>query len=172
MPFSTFRAGLIAALLGLPLGLQAEPGPPAGEVLLTVTGLPDGTPARLDRAALAALSEDAFTTTTIWTDGPQRFEGVSLHDLLAALEVTPPAEAVLRVSAVNDYAVDIPLSDARDVDGPIVAHLHNGAPLPRRGNGPLWIVYPYDADPDWRTEVAYARSVWQLDRIELVDPAR
>jgi len=31
------------------------------------------------------------------------------------------------------------------------------------------MVYPYDADPRFRTEITYANSIWQLDRIEISD---
>ncbi|MDP5360810.1 MAG: oxidoreductase, partial [Paracoccaceae bacterium] len=34
--------------------------------------------------------------------------------------------------------------------------------------GPLWVVYPYDMSADYRSEVIYYRSIWQLDRIEVV----
>ncbi|RYH00603.1 oxidoreductase, partial [Salipiger sp. IMCC34102] len=36
-----------------------------------------------------------------------------------------------------------------------------------RDKGPLWIVYPYDDTPEYRSEVIYSRSIWQLDRIEV-----
>ena len=39
-----------------------------------------------------------------------------------------------------------------------------------RDKGPLWLVYPYDADTAYQSEVIYARSVWQLDRIEVLRP--
>ena len=38
-----------------------------------------------------------------------------------------------------------------------------------RDKGPLWIVYPFDSNPSYSTEVTYARSIWQLDRIEVLD---
>jgi hypothetical protein len=31
--------------------------------------------------------------------------------------------------------------------------------------GPFWLVYNYDANPEFRTELIYARSIWQLARI-------
>ena len=36
-----------------------------------------------------------------------------------------------------------------------------------RAQGPLWIVYPYDAAEAYRTKVIYARSIWQLDRLHI-----
>jgi hypothetical protein len=48
-----------------------------------------------------------------------------------------------------------------------VAYLRNGAEMSMRDKGPLWIVYPYDAKPDYQSELIYSRSIWQLDRIEV-----
>ncbi|WP_296762669.1 hypothetical protein [Sediminimonas sp.] len=36
-----------------------------------------------------------------------------------------------------------------------------------RDKGPVWLLYPFDSAPRFRTELHYARSVWQLDRIEI-----
>jgi hypothetical protein len=103
-----------------------------------------------------------FTTTTIWTDGPQSFSGVPLAALLAHLGIE---DGTLRAIAANDYAVEIPVSSITDA-APILAFTQNGAPMSRRDRGPIWLVYPYDSDPVFRTEVIYSRSIWQLDRIE------
>jgi len=102
-------------------------------------------------------------TTTIWTEGMQTFEGVALVDLLAAIEAEG---ANLRAIALNDYAVDIPVSDAVE-GGPIVAFLRNGETMSLRDKGPLWVIYPFDSSPEYQTEQIYSRSIWQLDRIEV-----
>jgi hypothetical protein len=140
---------------------------PEGEVLLTVSGdiaatNADGA-AAFDRAMLEAMEPVTFTTTTTWTEGPQTFTGVELADLLDALGVT---EGTLRAMAINDYGVDIPVADAV-AGGPIVAYLRDGDPMSVRDKGPLWIVYPFDAKPEYQTEVIFSRSIWQLDRIEV-----
>ena len=74
---------------------------------------------------------------------------------------------MLRATAINNYAIEIPVSDAVN-EGPIIAYLMDGKKMSVRDKGPLWIVYPYDANPDYRSEVVYSRSIWQLDRIEFV----
>ena len=138
---------------------------PTGEVLLTISGDIDKSNgdggARFDRAMLEALPAVTFRTSTIWTEGVSEFTGVSLHDLMSAVGVT---EGKLAATAINDYAVEIPLSDATE-NGPIVAYEMNGAPMSVRSKGPLWIVYPFDSNPKYQTEVIYSRSIWQLDRI-------
>ena len=112
---------------------------------------------------LEALGAENFETTTIWTEGVQSFTGVPLNTLLDALGAEGET---LRAIALNDYAVEIPASDAED-GGPIVAYLQNGAPMSVREKGPLWIVYPYDARTDYQTEQIYSRSIWQLVSIEI-----
>jgi len=165
----TFR--LVLSLLALAFAVHAAPaqplGPPSGDVVLTVTGEiavanAEGA-AVFDRAMLEAMEPVEFTTTTTWTVGPQVFTGVLLRDLLAALGVT---DGTIRASAANDYAVDIPVSDAVE-GGPIVAYLLNGQPMSLREKGPLWIVYPYDAKLEYQSEVIYSRSIWHLERMEI-----
>lgn len=126
----------------------------------------EGNSAATQRFTLSALREFeavSFETETIWTDGVQQFTGVSLHHLISQFDVT---EGVLHARAVNDYEVQIPLSDAIE-GGPIIAYERNGKEMSLRSKGPLWIIYPYDSNPTYRTEVIYSRSIWQLDNIRI-----
>ncbi|WP_235823648.1 molybdopterin-dependent oxidoreductase [Actibacterium lipolyticum] len=131
------------------------------EIILTVSGDVEGH--LFDLADLEAMAQTTISTSTIWTEGVQEFQGVLLKTFLDSLEVT---EGTLKVTAINDYAVEVPVSDAVE-NGPIIAYMHNGNYMPVRDKGPLWLVYPYDADPGYRAEMIYARSIWQLDRIEI-----
>lgn len=153
---------------GLP-AIASDLAAPAGEVMLTVSGTVettnvDGT-AQLDLDMLEAMDTTTIETSTIWTEGMQTFEGVSLAALVEALGITGET---LRATAINDYEIEIPMTDAVE-GGPIVAYRQNGDTMSLRDKGPLWIIYPYDADADYRTEVIYSRSIWQMDRIEAVD---
>lgn len=140
--------------------------PPDGETILTVSGAIGRTNregvASFDRAMLEALGETGFTTSTIWTDRAHRFTGVSLARLLEAVDAW--GATTLSATAINDYAVSIPVSDAVE-GGPVVVYAIDGAPMSVRDKGPLWLLYPFDDVPDYRNEVIYARSIWQLDRI-------
>jgi hypothetical protein len=148
----------------------AEMPQPSGAVVLTVTGQIGVSnragEAQFDMAMLHHLAEHSFETTTIWTEGPQRFTGVQLSELVRTLNVS---EGSIRATAINDYSIDIPLEDAVD-GGALVAYARNGAPMSVRENGPLWIVYPYDINPAYQSEIVYSRSIWQLDRLEFVTP--
>jgi hypothetical protein len=41
-------------------------------------------------------------------------------------------------------------------------------PMSVREKGPLWVIYPFDDVPEYQNETIYSRSIWQLDRIEVV----
>lgn len=142
---------------------------PKGDVLLTVSGAIDvannGDTAEFDLSMLQALDDTTVKTTTIWTEGEQIFQGVSLDALMKRLGVDA---GTLRATAINDYSVEIPVSDAVP-GGPILAYLLNGDTMSIRDKGPLWVIYPFDANVDYRSEVIYSRSIWQLDRIEAID---
>jgi hypothetical protein len=162
---TVLSAATLVVALAAP-GFGAELAAPKGDVLLTVSGnvgvKNTNDTAALDRDMLEAMTPTTITTSTIWTDGVHSFQGVSLKDLVAALEIQG---ATLRATAVNDYAVEIPLSDAVE-GGPIIAYRIDGNEMSLREKGPLWVIYPYDANADYRKEVIYSRSIWQLDRIE------
>lgn len=138
---------------------------PANTVILTISGAVDNETAdglvTLDLDILKSMDTKVFTTATIWLEDEVEFTGVSLRDLLDYAGATGSSfDAV----ALNDYKVKIP-ADAITKDAPIVAYLMDGEEMSSRGKGPLWVVYPYDADAKYRTEVTYSRSIWQLDRI-------
>jgi hypothetical protein len=165
--------GRVLPALGLLLVLcvtavKADQQPtPTGGALLTATGDVAAPGGKMDFAlkALEALPKTSFATTTPWTTGVVAFTGVELKDLLAAIGARG---RTLHCIALNDYAVDIPVADAVK-GGPIVAYLSDGKPMSVRQKGPLWIVYPYDATSEYRSETVYARSIWQLIRIDVVD---
>jgi hypothetical protein len=165
------RAALTSAFLAFALS-AADAAPlaePQGEVILTVTGniraTNTGDTAQFDLAMLQDIDGTEIATTTIWTDGVQQFKGVSLLELVNVLGVST---GTLLASAINDYTVSIPVSDAVK-DGPIIAYLLDGETMSVRGKGPLWVIYPYDQNAAYRSEVTYTRSIWQLDRIEVSD---
>ena len=118
-----------------------------------------------DIEALQELGGATIQTSTIWTEGVQSFTGVPMKTLVAEFGLTSGS---LRASAINDYAIDFPVEDAMK-DGPMIAYHRNGKPMTVRDKGPLWIVFPFDSDPKFQTEVVHARSIWQLDRIEILD---
>lgn len=114
-------------------------------------------------AQLEALPSAGFRTSTIWTQGPQTFEGVWFATMLRELGVS---EGTVVLSAFNDYSITAQAADFTE-GGALLAFRRNGRPMTSRNNGPLWLVWNYDADPDFRTESIYALSIWQLDQITI-----
>jgi hypothetical protein len=160
-------ATAIVALISVPVFAQ-DFDAPTGDVLLTVSGLgedsnADGT-ALFDLEMLQTLGGSIVETSTIWTNGTHTFQGVPLYVFVKSLGISGET---LRATAVNNYSVDIPLSDAVE-NGPIIAYRMDGKLMSVRDKGPLWIIYRYDDDVAFRSEVIYSRSIWQVDRLEVL----
>ena len=142
--------------------------PPAGKVILTVSGnianTNAGDQATFDRAMLEAfgLSELALKTTP-WTDGEQVFNGVLASKVLDAVGASG---SVIVARALNDYQIKIPLSDFTEY--PVLFALkQNGRYMRVRDKGPIWIVYPKTSFPELDTEEINDRWIWQLSHISI-----
>lgn len=162
-------------LLALPL-LLTSPAPwaltPArAGALLTVSGSSLGPPAADGRAAfdltaLQQLTQRKIVTATPWYSAASEFTGPLLRDVLAAAGAPASVNGTLRCTALNDYRVEIPIDDMRRY-GIVVAHLFNGRPMSVREKGPLFVIYPFDEQPQLRTSTYYNRCIWQLKAIDL-----
>ena len=126
------------------LSVSYEKAPQAAQVL----GLAD-----LDK-----LRQLEFETSTPWTHGIKTFSGPPLSEVLASAGIR--AER-FRLVALNDYSAEIRM-DEMGTDYPIVATRIDGQIIPVRTNGPFWIIFPYDAGAEYRTEMPLSQSVWQL----------
>ena len=162
-----FALAMLAALLAAPTAEALER--PSGPVILTISGSITQTNApgvaEFDLDMLRRIDSVSFDTTTIWTDGVSRFEGVRLSVLL---DTVGAEGGTLTAKALNDYSVSFPVAEV-ETDAPILAFRRDGAAMSVRDKGPLWILYPYDASPAYRSEQIYSRSVWQLERLR-IDP--
>jgi hypothetical protein len=159
-------AGLIAA--GSPGSLAMAGGTlpaPTGELVLTVDGsianTTDGSAALFDLAALEALGLSTVETSTPWTDGVVRYEGVLARDLMRHVGASGTKVVA---TALNDYLAEIPLSDFADYDV-ILALKADGKYLPIRDKGPIFILYPLDSDAALLNNTIYSRCVWQLAKL-------
>lgn len=159
-----FAAGSFFAITIAPAVAETLPAP-QGKVLLTISGSLNNETAggvvALDLDILKSMETKTFTTSTIWLENEVEFTAVSLHDILEHAGATG---SMINTIALNDYQVEFP-RDEIGPDAPFVAFLMDGKEMSARGKGPLWIVYPYDEGAQYRTEVTYSRSIWQLDRI-------
>lgn len=162
-------AGIAFGFLATAAQLRADELPrPTGPVILVLSGSITNTNApggrsEFDRAMLEALGTDSLTTTTNWTDGPQVFDGVRVSKVLTAVGAHG---TVALGTALNDYAVEIPVSDF--LDYPVLLALRaNGVELTSRDKGPIWIVYPRDDFSALRDPRNDLKWIWQLRSIEI-----
>ena len=110
-----------------------------------------------------ALPQTTFSTKTIWTDGVISFSGPALMSVLDWLEAEP---GKITASAANDYSITL-APHTIDQNFPILATRKNGLPFSLRESGPIWLVYPYDSDPKYSTDLFYSQSVWQLTHLSV-----
>lgn len=136
--------------------------PAKGKVVLTITGKigqkNTANAATFDMAMIEKLPQQTFTTMTPWDKKPIEFTGPLLRDVLGAAKAQG---SVIKAAALNDYQTTIPVEDAQKFDV-VVAHKMNGANIPIKTKGPLFIVYPFDKKTELRSTVYYERSAWQL----------
>lgn len=154
---SMFRAAALFVCFAGPLAAQ-DPS------ALQVTAA-DGETRSFSIADLDAMDQVTVTTTTIWTEGEVTFSGPALSQVL---ELAGIENQALTLTALNDYAIEMPGPEA-DANYPILATRMDGETMSVRDKGPFWIVYPYDSDAAFQTETVYAQSIWQLDRIEVLE---
>ncbi|WP_244635927.1 molybdopterin-dependent oxidoreductase [Chthonobacter albigriseus] len=156
-----------AALLALSAFPAAALDAPKGEVILVVKGAitntngPDG--ASFDMAMLDALASRTTSTATPWVEGKVDFKGPLGSAILDAVGATGTS---MTVTALNDYSVEVPVADFREHEV-ILATTLNGEPMSVRDKGPLFIIYPFDSEPQLYNELYFSRSVWQIATIDV-----
>ena len=70
----------------------------------------------------------------------------------------------MTVIALNDYSTEIPIKDFADYNV-IIALKRDGEYMSVRDKGPLFIIYPFDAKPELKSQTYYGRSAWQVAKI-------
>ncbi len=145
---------------------QAEPlAKPAGKPILVISGKITNTnvgeTAQFDRDMLEALGLQTVETANPWYDGRVRFEGVSIDKLMRL--VGAKGTKVTAV-ALNDYVSSLPMEDFKKFNV-ILAMKRDGTYMAVRDKGPLFIIYPYDSDPQLQTQTYYTRSAWQVAKL-------
>jgi hypothetical protein len=155
---------LTATLFGARFA-AAETAEETREWILSVNGkTSNGRTFRFTRDDLLRLGAKRISTHTPWHDGVVAFDGVPAHDLMTLVGATGETA---RIFALDDYQVDVPLMDFTRY-GAIFAYAMNGRALTVEEKGPLFLVYPYDSEPQLASETYYARSIWQIAQITIL----
>lgn len=171
----TFLASLLLPVTLLPVSttpLSAAQATslaaPQGKVLLKVTGniavFNRGDELHLDREQLMAIDPQTVETSTPWTDGTHYFEGPLFRSVL---EMAGAHGDRIRVRALNGYTVEIPLSELQQYDV-ILALQQDGVPLEVRELGPVFVLYPFDQNPELFNQSVRHRSAWHVISVEVL----
>jgi hypothetical protein len=163
----------LSRILGVAIlfaGCAAQAGTlpaPQGRILLEITGkitnTNAGNRAQFDLPMLEKLGISRRKTSTAWTEGQPVFEGVLMKDLFNQVGATGDKVTVV---ALNDYKVDIPMSDFKNFPV-ILAYRMDGEALRVKDKGPLWIIYPADEFPELNNKQTQNKWVWQVKEIQI-----
>ncbi|RBO86295.1 hypothetical protein [Marinomonas aquiplantarum] len=140
---------------------------PNQRIILTVEGDFENTNAKqaanFDLPMLAALPQYSVTTKNPWAKGVHSYQGFSAVDLLETLKAKG---TMLEVTALNKYMTKVPVEDFQ-TNGAIFATHRDGVPMSIRNLGPIMVIYPFDQNPELKSEVYYGRSIWQIRHIKI-----
>ncbi|MCB0973823.1 MAG: molybdopterin-dependent oxidoreductase [Actinobacteria bacterium] len=142
---------------------------PAGDVVLTITGdistTNDGDALSFDMETLEKIGlwrYEAYDEVGLGKDAV--FEGVLMSDLLDVAGVSDDASKIAAL-AINDYAVDIPISDVTEYPV-LLATKVDGERMTVEEFGPLRVVYP-SLDFDLDSAIYNARWIWQVIEFDI-----
>ena len=118
----------------------------------------------LTDADIDALPQNSILVENEHEDGLNEYSGPLARDVLAAVGGLESESVIL--TAINDYAVTIPVSDFMDY--PVIfATSMNGDKLSARDKGPIWVMYPLTDYPELQSEAINSRLIWQLVKMEI-----
>lgn len=157
---------IVLSLVALYLAVQ--PGRVLAEdIVLTLTNTrisaPHGT-ISFTREELTALEQATISTGNDFIDGVSEFRGPAASkviDMIGRAGMT-----MVRLTSLSDFFVEVSIEELLRY-GVILALEQDGAPLERRGKGPIWLIYPIDLYPELQDSVYNSRQIWQLRTIEL-----
>jgi hypothetical protein len=160
---ASFLPTTLLALLALVPSLGARPAAVSAGADLELVAAARGARLDLSLDRLAALPQVTVVTANGFVDGTVAYRGPLARDVLAVLALDH-ADRV-RLTAANDYFVDVPTGDFRRYDV-ILAMEANGRRLSLRDKGPLWLMYPISDHPELADRTHLRRLIWQVVRIE------
>lgn len=117
-----------------------------------------------DFAALTALPVVTIKPTLEYDSKTHVLSGPLLSDVIAAAGAPASDATMLKLRAVDGYAVAISLADARKFRFIVATHLDR-RPMPLGGLGPLWAVYEADRFPEMAAKPVnqrFALCPWAL----------
>lgn len=140
---------------------------PTGDTILTISGNititnVDDTLA-FDMPTLEKLGLVKYTVNDPWLQTKVSYTGILFADLLKYAGASDSVTAV-QVTALNDYAAEIPISEIQDWPV-LLATQADGQHMTIENNGPTRVIFPYDSYSD--ITAARNMSVWNVERLEV-----
>ncbi|HIP24804.1 MAG TPA: hypothetical protein EYG79_14605 [Rhodobacteraceae bacterium] len=157
------RLRKLSMLMGMISAIAISGGVQAQEAMLTVINSVNGTEVVLSEEDVTALTQATVNTENEFVDAMTAFKGPLGRDVLAL--VGADAGTVV-LTAVNDYAVEVPYEDFINYDV-VFAMSADGEQFSRRDKGPIWVVYPMSDHSELQDPVYNARLIWQLVKVEI-----
>ncbi len=115
-------------------------------------------------AELRALPQVTIRTENEFADGLNDYTGPLARDVIQIIGRGTGTK--VKLTAANDYAVEIDLQEFDDFDA-IFALDMNGQAFSLRDKGPIWVMYPITDNPELQDPVYNTRLIWQLVRLEV-----
>jgi hypothetical protein len=162
-----FKVGmaLLGSLLLVMSASANDLSPPRGKPILVVSGKIKttnvGETAVFDREMLEAMGTETVRTKTPWSDGESAFTGIRLDKFM---ELVGAEGKHVTAVALNDYVTTIPIEDFAQFNV-IMALKRDGKYMTVRDKGPLFIIYPFDSDPELQNQTYFSRSAWQVAKL-------
>ena len=157
------RLKRLTTLLSLIMAFAISGVAQAQEAILTVSNSANGTEVALTEEDVAALAQSTVNTENEFVDEMTAFEGPLGRDVLALVGAE---SGTVVLTAVNDYAVEVPFDDFMTYDV-VFATSADGERFSRRDKGPIWVVYPMSDHSELQDPVYNARLIWQLVKVEI-----
>ena len=135
----------------------------AQDAMLTVVNSTNGTEVMLSEEDVNALAQVTVNTENEFVDAMTAFAGPLGRDVLALVGAE---EGTVVLTAVNDYAVEVPFEDFENYNV-VFATSADGVQFSRRDKGPIWVVYPMSDHAELQDPVYNGRLIWQLVKVEV-----
>ncbi len=147
--------------------LPGQPVPaPTGKTVLTITGLVSttnhGSSIAFDQSAIDRLGQVRITVYEPWIKADAAFRGVWLADLLKVV-AAPSAGARLRVTALDDYRVELTAADVRAGGILLATKAGDGSAIPVADGGPTRLVFVKGVKSGANAD----QWIWSLKTIEI-----
>lgn len=113
---------------------------------------------------LRALPQVTIRTENEFSDGMNDYTGPLARDVMQIIGRGTGTK--VKLTAANDYAVEIDLQEFDDFDA-IFALDMNGVAFSVRDKGPIWVMYPLSDNAELQDPVYNNRLIWQLVRLEV-----